>query len=682
MRRKAKWCMALCAMAVLACAGVLAVVFRLTDADRLGSTGTQQPAAPTQADDGDFYLLRQLCVRGGSYIRPQDEGSLYVPGTDIVDEMPCDATLNKEAIRCFDTLVEQGILADGWRQAALQNWEEGYGVEYNNKFYDTASTYYTSDSLGFLELLRLEANGDATELHNRFALTVDSRTGAIISVWILSEQPYALPDAQALAAFAAQAGLADLGDWAPSEDPRYPNALYSTRGQALVNAAVHPYTDNAGTPWYYLSLTLTAYAGLADAAEESGQGAFPVGTLRPTLEDTPWEYDGRWYRNMTLGPAMTETFEQTWSEQEAERLRSSSCCLVMELDPTAMQERPACHVPGCAHNTPGCSALQIVEGTRGPSAIVGEELILLSGGTLERRNLNTGERTAVAVDFGMDGSDIRYVLADEFAFYGMQGQNVLPYSAGTPQRINRQLRGIRVGFDGTVQHFAISEAEEWLGMVGDRILINSCQPDEPMYAYRFYHQREAAMQNAAPKVELLNPATGERQPLMEGIPFGSGHISSCGVWGEELLLFAEPYASGPEPKWAQRIFACNTKTGEIRTIWQDESEVPHDDWFVAGSTWLPGPQGHPCLPICKYENGAKEVLLDLVSGEVQPLPANPAEREGYWQFYGAAADGRWLTTYGERFENGNYRMIFGLADPQALLEGRTDCEVFESCPIG
>ena len=72
------------------------------------------------------------------------------------------------------------------------------------------------------------------------------------------------PDEAALRAFADQAGLENLGDWAVPQDSPYPNALYSQNGEALITASVNAYdysgwTDTAGivtSPRWFLSLSL------------------------------------------------------------------------------------------------------------------------------------------------------------------------------------------------------------------------------------------------------------------------------------------------------------------------------------------------------------------------------------------------------------------------------------------
>ena len=62
---------------------------------------------------------------------------------------------------------------------------------------------------------------------------------------------------KALRAFAAQAGLEGLGDWAAPADSSYTCALYSANGSALIAASTHPYTGYDADRCYY-SLTLQA----------------------------------------------------------------------------------------------------------------------------------------------------------------------------------------------------------------------------------------------------------------------------------------------------------------------------------------------------------------------------------------------------------------------------------------
>lgn len=101
-------------------------------------------------------------------------------------------------------------------------------------------------------------------LLTRSSVTMDSRTGAVVEVWLSlpaeDAEALPLPDENALRAFAAQAGLESLGDWTVPADSTYRCALCSENGRALITASTHPYTYGsytgaAGDRWYY-SLSL------------------------------------------------------------------------------------------------------------------------------------------------------------------------------------------------------------------------------------------------------------------------------------------------------------------------------------------------------------------------------------------------------------------------------------------
>ena len=159
--------------------------------------------------------------------------------------------------------------------------------------------YYATDSLGFITLKRFALDETGT-LYTACSLTMDSRTGAVVDIWLSAPYDYfggraaqqaaleaaaeaalqatatgeadaaagsaepPMPDEAALHAFAEQAGLAALGDWAVPQDSLYPHALYSQNGAALITASLYPYTtmtgsvsggETAHTRWVY-SLTL------------------------------------------------------------------------------------------------------------------------------------------------------------------------------------------------------------------------------------------------------------------------------------------------------------------------------------------------------------------------------------------------------------------------------------------
>lgn len=135
-------------------------------------------------------------------------------------------------------------------------------TDYDGRWYDLSAAFCATDSLGFVTVRRYTLQGDM--LLTRSSVTMDSRTGAVVEVWLSlpagDAEALPLPDETALRAFAAQAGLESLGDWAVPADSTYRCALCSENGRALITASTHPYTygsytGTAGDRWYY-SLSL------------------------------------------------------------------------------------------------------------------------------------------------------------------------------------------------------------------------------------------------------------------------------------------------------------------------------------------------------------------------------------------------------------------------------------------
>lgn len=155
-----------------------------------------------------------------------------------------------------------GVLPGDWAAQQDTAAEADSYTDYDGRWYDLSAAFCATDSLGFVTVRRYTLQGDM--LLTRSSVTMDSRTGAVVEVWLSlpagDAEALPLPDETALRAFAAQAGLESLGDWAVPADSAYRCALCSENGQALITASTHPYTYGsytgaAGDRWYY-SLSL------------------------------------------------------------------------------------------------------------------------------------------------------------------------------------------------------------------------------------------------------------------------------------------------------------------------------------------------------------------------------------------------------------------------------------------
>lgn len=261
----------LCAAAVLLFAAMPAVFLAVTDAAYFGNleTVTDPYTAPTPTAD-DYYILSRLAARGQTTRTdtPQEETpqgpKMYIGAAESLSTMRyADGTTADAAETALTALAEAGAVPELWAAQALEGPEQyTFYTDYDGNEYDLGSAYCTVDSLGFVTVRRFSKQNDT--LFTRYSVTMDSRTGAVIEVWLSlpaeDVDRAQLPDETALRAFAAQAGLESLGDWAVPTDSPYGCALASENGNALITASTHPYTYGSYTVedsdrWYY-SLSL------------------------------------------------------------------------------------------------------------------------------------------------------------------------------------------------------------------------------------------------------------------------------------------------------------------------------------------------------------------------------------------------------------------------------------------
>lgn len=283
----------LCALAVALCAAAPAVFLR--GADALYLAHPQAVADPYTApvpNGEDYYILRQLQARQqaerAATSRDPDQmvnkPKLYIGANDnSLYEMQSASSYKTTVSNALQTLVDGGALPQVWADAAL-NWsdtESDYYQDYSTGYWlDTV--YYSFDSVGIVTFRRYAVYAD--KLRTAFSLTMDSRTGQVISVWISSALPLEwtevpetedpellaaadqnMPEAttENLQAFAAQAGLASLGDWSERPDLTYTDALYSANGQALVAADCKEYeVEGTIMPYFSLGISLCAEENL------------------------------------------------------------------------------------------------------------------------------------------------------------------------------------------------------------------------------------------------------------------------------------------------------------------------------------------------------------------------------------------------------------------------------------
>lgn len=252
---------AVCAAIVVGCAAAPAVFLAAMDRTTLGRRAPVADPYTAPAPTGeDYYILRQLSARQeqqalDSTARteadpPEEPGpKLYIQAQSSLETMT-PAYDQREAVEnTLQALVEEGALDPAWAALAL-DWGDDdpdrTGYQDRSGYHDLTMPYYATDSLGFVNLKRFALEEGA--LYTAFSMTMDSRTGAVVQVWISAprqgDAPPPAPDEMGLRAFAAQAGLESLGDWEKLENSTYANALYSKNGEALITALAAPYRFN------------------------------------------------------------------------------------------------------------------------------------------------------------------------------------------------------------------------------------------------------------------------------------------------------------------------------------------------------------------------------------------------------------------------------------------------------
>lgn len=283
MTRNAKRLTVLCALAVACSAAAPAAVLAAADARTMNTVRrSAQPFTASVPCADDYYILRQLTLRGeGRNEQPQelpelhyaDRGLFIGASTSLTTMTAGYEDIYNKARAALEGLVDKGVLPAPWLDAMVTP-EQQAGMFYDagGAEYWLGYPYYSVDTLGFVTITMFTLRGQ--QARTAWTLTLDSRTGQVVSLWLSAEAPFGevewtdgeqavperadplpTPDKDALLAWANELGLETLGDWT-EPGGSYSNALYSPNGRALLTAASHPYTADGGTYWY-LSMAVT-----------------------------------------------------------------------------------------------------------------------------------------------------------------------------------------------------------------------------------------------------------------------------------------------------------------------------------------------------------------------------------------------------------------------------------------
>lgn len=257
MKRKGKrgLLLAVCAAAIVPLAAIPLGWFALTDAALVGQRQNQETPYTSLVPSGnDYYLLRQLNTRvelaqrgGTGPIYSEEDGvqGMYVSGATYSGSMNyADSDMVAYRDEVLKTLVEGGVLPQTWYDQVKEEID-----------YWAGSTYYSTDSLGFLRLKTYVGENSGICLLN---LEVDSRTGKVVALWISALQGHEIDASTALPAWVELNELDGLGDWTvPTGTDYEQSGLYSQNGQALMTCATGVDTySNYGNLRQFLSLQL------------------------------------------------------------------------------------------------------------------------------------------------------------------------------------------------------------------------------------------------------------------------------------------------------------------------------------------------------------------------------------------------------------------------------------------
>lgn len=283
MTRNAKRLTVLCALAVACSAAAPAAVLAAADARTMNTVRrSAQPFTASVPCADDYYILRQLTLRSeGRNEQPRElpdlpnaDRGLFIGASTSLSTMTAGyESIYEKARAALEHLADSGVLPAPWLDAMVTP-EQQAGMFYDagGAEYWLGYPYYSVDTLGFVTITMFTLRGQ--QARTAWTLTLDSRTGQVVSLWLSAEAPFGevewtngeqavlehadplpAPDKDALLAWANELGLETLGDWT-EPGGSYSNALYSPNGRALLTAASHPYTADGGTYWY-LSMAVT-----------------------------------------------------------------------------------------------------------------------------------------------------------------------------------------------------------------------------------------------------------------------------------------------------------------------------------------------------------------------------------------------------------------------------------------
>lgn len=238
------------------------------------------------------------------------------------------------------------------------------------------------------------------------------------------------------------------------------------------------------------------------------------------------------------------------------------------------------------------------------------------------------------------------------------------------------MQGYRVDLTtGQVTTFDLLPGESILAAGGRRLLTARMVSEVPFPDQQTdWEAYQAILQNATEECVWLDPATGQREKLLElpGSLITQGG-NFCGIAGEQLYFFERQMQS--EGTVPTAILAFDTATGQQQDLLRP---LPRE------STWLNDPTVVGLPDIAEQEgrylwfvysgaNGSQHMqILDRTSGTMYDPPLTTQQVQ-FQQSKGCLPltdDGRFLLCVGESGDL--YDSEYALIDAEAFLQGSTD----------
>ena len=240
MTRNATPLTVLCALAVACSAAAPAAVLAAADARTMNTVRRSvQPFTASVPCADDYYILRQLTLRSeGRNEHPQElpelpnaDRGLFIGASTSLSTMTAGyESIYEKARAALEHLADSGVLPAPWLDAMVTP-EQQAGMFYDagGAEYWLGYPYYSVDTLGFVTITMFTLRGQ--QARTAWTLTLDSRTGQVVSLWMSVEAPLGevewtngeqavlehadplpAPDKDALLAWANELGLETLGD--------------------------------------------------------------------------------------------------------------------------------------------------------------------------------------------------------------------------------------------------------------------------------------------------------------------------------------------------------------------------------------------------------------------------------------------------------------------------------------